>query len=1107
MKAKVSTYISIYSIATFLWVVVFLFIGCKQPVEKKDKEPLFSEIRSNVSGLFFTNSIQESDTLNYYNFPYIYMGGGVAIFDADNDGHSDIYITGNMVKNKLYRNTGDMVFEDISETAGVQGDNRWYTGVTVVDINYDGYLDIYLSVSGRNHNAKNQLFINNGDLTFKETAEDYGIADIGKSIQSTFFDYDNDGDLDLFVANYPLVPISQGNKFYFDLMNRNEYEHSGHLYRNQGDRFVDVTAEAGVQNFGLTLGLSSADFNNDGWSDLYLSNDFNVPDYFYLNNGNGTFKEVLKKTFRHGSMFGMGIDAADFNNDGLVDLVQADMTPEDYTRAKVNMASMSTASFWEGVNLGFHFQYMQNSLQLNNGTVNGLPQFSEISRFSGIATTDWSWSTLFFDMDNDGFKDLYITNGMKRDVNDNDLNQRTKATTFKEAFSKKEISEYPSEPLANYAFRNKGDLSFEKITDAWGLDYKSFSNGMAYGDLDNDGDLDLIINNLDQELSLFENHSSEHYLRIKLSGPKKNPIGIGTKLVLKNTKLDMVQTQELLPVRGFQSSVEPIAHFGLGDSESEQTLTVTWPDGKQEVKSLLKSDTVMTIFYSDAREKKLDLSIDKELAYKFINDTLKLSYQHTENLYDDYRFEPLLPYKYSTLGPGLAVTDVNSDGLDDFFVGNAKGQTGKLFQQTKTGSFEELDGPWQADTNFEDTGALFFDADADGDQDLYVVSGSYLKNGPDTELQDRLYLNFDGTFRKSTSLPPIATSGQAVTACDFDNDGDQDLFVGGRVVPGKYPTAPKSYILENNGGKDADLKFKDVTKEVSTGLSDSGMITKALWSDLDGDGWKDLIVIGEWMPVTIFQNHEGHLINETEKWGLAKNTGWWFGLQVFDMENDGDLDLVVGNLGLNYKYKASKEKPFEIFYNDFDNNGTEDIVLGIHKEGRLLPLRGRECSSQQIPAIKAKYGTYREFAAADLSEIYGESMLKKSLHYTATTFSHYWMENTGEGMFKWHKLPDRSQISPMHSILLFDYNQDDYTDLLVSGNLYDSEVETPRADAGVGLILQNDGGKGFIAVEPNKSGLIVPGNLQRSATISFEKENGFLFVGSNEPVRLVRFKK
>jgi len=1107
VKTKVSTYNSIYFTAAFQLAAVLVFVGCKQVEEKTEEEPVFSEIKSNKSGLSFANSIQESDTLNYYNFPYIYMGGGVAIFDADNDGRSDIYVTGNMVENKLYRNTGGMVFEDITKIAGVQGDDRWYTGVAIVDINYDGYLDVYLSVSGRNHDAKNQLFVNNGDLTFEEKAEEYGIADNGKSIQSTFFDYDNDGDLDLFVANYPLVPLSQGNRFYSDLMNRNELEHSGHLYKNQGDRFVDVTAEAGVQNFGLTLGLSSADFNNDGWSDLYLSNDFNVPDYFYLNNGDGTFKEVLQKTFRHTSMFGMGIDAADFNNDGLIDLVQADMTPEDYTRAKVNMASMSTASFWERVNLGFHFQYMQNSLQLNNGMTNGLPQFSEISRFSGIATTDWSWSTLFFDMDNDGFKDLYVTNGMKRDVNDNDLNQRTDATTFKAAFSKKEISEYPSEPLSNYAFRNKGDLTFEKTTDAWGLDYTGFSNGMAYGDLDNDGDLDLLINNLDQELSLFENRSNGHYLRVKLNGTQENPTGIGAKLVLKNTKSGMVQIQELLPVRGFQSAMEQIAHFGLGDSEIQRTLAITWPDGKQEVRSVSKSDTLLTIDYSSAEKKRLPHSIAEDLTSKFIEDSLNLPYRHTEDLYNDYRYEPLLPHKYSTLGPGLTVADVNNDGLDDFFVGNAKGQTGKLFEQTKTGSFSELNGPWQTDTDFEDTGALFFDADADGDQDLYVVSGGYHKNGPDIELQDRLYLNIDGTFKKSNALPFMTSSGKKVASCDFDKDGDQDLFIGGRVVPGKYPTAPKSYILENIGGKDEDLKFKNVTKEISESLSDSGMITDALWADIDGDRWKDLIVLGEWMPVTIFRNNEGQLINETEKWGLAKNTGWWYGLQVFDMENDGDLDLVVGNLGLNYKYKASIDKPFEVFYNDFDENGTEDIVLGVHKEGRLLPLRGRECSSQQIPAIKAKYGTYREFAAADLPEIYGVSMLEKSEHYTATTFAHYWLENTGEGTFKWHKLPNRSQISPMNSILLFDYNQDEYTDLLVSGSLYDSEVETPRADAGVGLILQNDGGKGFIVVEPNKSGLILPGNLQHSAAIGFEKENGFLFSGSNERVKLVRFKK
>ncbi len=1064
---------------------------------------LYQLVDENTSNLQFANNIQESDSLNYHNFPYIYMGGGVAVGDFNNDGLSDVYMTGNMVKNKLYLNKGGLVFEDISVAAGVEGDDRWYTGVSLTDINNDGFLDIYVSVSGKK-NTRNQLYINNGDLTFTEKAAEYGIDDPSTSIQATFFDYDGDGDQDVFVANYPLVPLTAGNSFYAGLMRQNALKNSGHLYRNDGNSFVDVTAKAGVQNFGLTLGLSAADMNNDGWPDLYLSNDFNVPDYFYINNQDGTFKEVIKEATGHISMFGMGIDAADFNNDGLLDLIQADMTPEDYTRAKVNMASMSTASFWEGVNLGFHYQYMQNSLQLNNGIKeNGVPVFSEMSRFAGVATTDWSWSTLFFDMDNDGFKDIYITNGMKRDVNDNDLNQRTSATSFKEAFTTKEINEYPSEPIDNYVFKNNGDLKFKKVTTAWGLGYKGFSNGMAYGDLDNDGDLDVLVNNLDQKMTLFENKSKNHYLRVKLMGSTKNPLGVGAKVTLKDVKTGNEQLEELRLTRGFQSSVEPIVHFGLGSIANEQLLTVVWSDGKQEEIKIKNVDRLITVLYENAKDEKSSASHKITTTYiapKTLN--LNTEYKHKEDLYDDYLYEPLLPHKYSTLGPAMAIGDINEDGLDDFYVGNARNSVGKLYEQTIEGDFIEIEGPWQQDEKFEDTGALFFDADADGDQDLYVVSGgNFNLHDKDTYL-DRLYINTDEGF-KASSLPKIATSGQVVKACDYDKDGDLDLFVGGRLSPGQYPLTPQSYLLRNDFSEKRTLSFTVENEQMDDSFAKMGMVTAAVWADIDGDSWQDLIVVGEWMPITIFKNKKGVLVDQTKEWGLHKNTGWWYGLEAFDVDNDGDLDLVAGNLGLNYKYKASPKKPFELFFNDFDQNGKYDIVLGVHKEGRLLPLRGRECSSQQIPAIKAKFGTYREFAAANLSDIYGEKMLDNSLHFQATTFAHYWLENTGETGFKWHILPNRSQLAPINNMQLIDFDQDGFTDLLVQGGLYDAEVETPRADASVGLLLRNKEGNGFEVVPPKVSGVFLKGNIKSMKSMELKGVNGFVIAKNNEGVEFM----
>lgn len=1089
-----------------------LWSSCSDDTSVRVDPPLFKMVDASHSKLSFANDVLESDTLNYYNFPYIYEGGGVAISDFNNDGLSDIFVTGNMVENKLYLNKGNLVFEDITVTSGLQGDNRWYTGVTVVDINHDGHLDLYLSVSGKEAGTKNQLFVNQGNLTFVEKANDYGIDDDGNSIQSTFFDYDRDGDLDLFVANYPSIPLTQGNRYYAELMRKNDPEHSGHLYRNDEGYFSDVTLAAKVQNFGLTLGVSSADLNNDGWPDLYLSNDFNVPDYFYLNNGDGTFREVLKQAVGHTSMFGMGIDVADFTNDGLLDLVQVDMVPEDHQREKINMGRMNPRIFWEAVDLGLHYQYMQNSLQLNHGIrKDGIPIMGEISRMAGVATTDWSWSTLFADLDNDGWKDLYITNGIKRDVNDRDIGNRNFATTFQAAFQRPEMDEYPSVPLDNYAFKNKGDLTFEKITKEWGLDYKGFSNGMAYGDLDNDGDLDLVINNLDQKISLFENRADatdKHYLRVKLEGSEKNPNGLGAKLTLKDGKSDKLQTFQMYPTRGFQSFMEPIAHFGIGDSLDSLTLLIDWPDGKRESLEVGDIDRSITLKYTNATNPIVTTENKREDNFVDITGDSGIDFVHEEDAFDDYSIEPLLPHKYSTIGPGLAVADINRDGLEDFYVGNATGQKSAVYVQRSDKTFGLLDGPWQDDYENEDTGAIFFDADADGDIDLYVVSGGNDSLKDDRYYQDRLYINTPSGFVKADkALPIMKTAGKVVTAVDYDNDGDLDLFVGGRNVPSQYPSTPESFLLENKGGADQKLRFEDVTDKLAPGLKHSGMVTSAVWTDLNGDDWSDLVVTGEWMPLRLFMNDEGTFEERTEPFGLVAKTGWWYGLSAFDVDNDGDQDLIAGNLGLNYKYRASSENPFEVFAADFDKNGQTDIVLGQHKEGKLLPVRGRDCSMEQIPAIQKIFPTYREFASADIYDVYGKSELEKALHLSATTFAHYWLENIGEEGFKWHKLPNRSQLSPIHSIIPFEYDQDGYTDLLVSGSLYDAEVETPRADAGVGLVLKNKKGKGFEPVQPSESGLMILGNQQDSKLIEIGGEKCFLIVGSNEPIKLVRFKR
>ena len=1090
---------------------ILTLLGACQTKDSAQTMTYFNRLDSKTSGIAFANHIIENDTLNYFTFPYLYMGGGVAVGDINNDGLTDIFLTGNRVDNRLYRNEGNGRFTDITETAGLAGDDRWYTGATMADVNGDGWLDVYVCVSGKYTTTENQLYINNQDNTFTEQAAAYGLSDASPSIQATFFDYDRDGFPDVYVATYPAIPVSLGNQSYQLLMKRNDARDSGHLYRNQGDgTYQEVTEVAGVRDFSLALGIVATDVNNDSWPDLYVSNDFNVPDYLYLNQGDGTFSERLQQATNHTSMFGMGTDAADFNNDGWIDLLQVDMTPEDYQRAKTNMASMSPESFYQAVDMGFHYQYMQNSLQLNNGTTpDSIPHFSDVSRLAGIATTDWSWGALLADLDNDGWKDVLITNGMKRDVNNNDANRQIKDNT-EAAFAGRytpDIDILPSKPIDNYAFRNQGDLTFQPVTEDWGLDYEGFSNGIAYADLDNDGDLDVVINNLDAEASVFINETDtdqQHYLSVELQGPATNAFGLDSRVRIEAG--GQSQLQEMTLTRGFQSSVAPVLHFGVGGATTIDTVAVTWPDGKQQRLTDVPANQRLTLSYEAAttvEEKKIPAAT----MFQDVTARRGIDFVHQEDLYDDFRVEPLLPHKNSQQGPGLAVGDVNGDGLDDFFVGNAARYEGAMYLQSSDGSFTKTKGPWQEDRAQEDTGALLFDADNDDDLDLYVVSGGNNVGMDDAYFGDRLYLNTPEGFVKSTSaLPRIAVSGKVVTQADYDGDGDSDLFVGGRVRPGQYPYPASSLILRNEGGKDQQLRYADVTAEVAPMLKDIGLVTTALWDDVDGDGLVDLMIAGEWMSIRVLKNDGSTFREGSEGLGLENTRGWWYRLHTADVDGDGDQDYLAGNLGLNYKYKTSEEHPFTVYASDFDENGRTDIVLSYEKDGKQLPVRGRECSSQQVPMIQERFPTYEAFAAATLEDIYGAEQLAGALRYHIDAFASGWLEKTDNGTLVWHPFPNVAQLSSINAFAPLPEKQGGTTDFVVAGNLYGSEVETPRNDASYGVVLQKRGEE-FTSLTPYATGLYVRGEVKAVEKIRLaDNRLGYLFAVNGDSLRLVEVR-
>ncbi len=1091
-------------------------VSCEQTPTQQ-----FSKVDSSHSSVDFANVLSETHSYNYFTYPYMYLGGGVAVGDVNQDGLEDIFFTGNMVDNRLYLNRGDLKFEDITNSAGLAGDDRWYSGATFVDINRDGHLDIYCSVGGKNSPNNNQLYINNGDLTFSEKAKDYAIDCEGISMHATFFDYDKDGDLDLYVINYPPTSFTAPVEYYHYMLENHPELDSDKLYRNDGDHFTDVTTEAGLRSFGLSLGVVASDVNGDGYADIFVSNDFNAPDFLFINNQDGTFTDQIQTSLQQTSFFGMGADIADFNNDGHMDIFQLDMSAEDNFRSKANMSSMDPDAFYRAVELGLHHQYMQNSLQMNSGrTADGLPLFSNVARLAGVSSTDWSWGGLLADFDNDGWKDLFVTNGVRRDVNNKDFyaahrsffDKMENDPDYKGKEEEVELLNYleqlPSEKLPNYLFRNNQDLTFTDVAEAWGVGEKTFSNGVAYSDLDNDGDLDLVVSNLEDVASIYENNGgTNHYLTIELEGG--SILAEGSRVFVYAN--EAFQMQEHNVVRGYLSSVSPRLHFGVGASQRVDSVVVQWSDGSRSKRVDVKVNQMLTL----SPEESASLSAGRDLATvatpdEMLFETIEMPdlFTHEENIFNDFEAEVLLPHKNSTLGPALAVGDLNGDGLDDYIAGGAVGQSPVAYLQNAQGDFEEL--PVQdlaADKYYEDLGILIFDADRDGDQDIYIASGGNEFKPNSLGYEDRFYENLgEGKFeRNKEALPDFKASGLHVSASDFDQDGDLDLFVGGRLIPKKYPYPADSYLLENVSTAEG-VRFVDATEQRLPALRELGLVTASSWTDFDGDGWDDLVLVGEWMPIKFFRNVEGVFEDVSERTLAGKTSGWWFDIQKGDFDADGDEDLLVGNLGRNYKYQASEEAPFKVYLNDFDNNSSQDIVLSYQNNDTEFPVRGRQCSSEQMPAIKVKFEDYNSFASANLDQIYTTKLLEESLSYEITSFASVYLENAG-GTYVARPLPQLAQISSINRFLVDDFTGDGHLDAVLAGNLYNAEVETPRNDASFGLLLEGNGMGEFVARTMRESGLQIVGDVRDMESITRQGEAHILVAKNDDQLQLIKINQ
>jgi hypothetical protein len=1076
--------------------LLITFLCCNTPVTIA-QQPLFQLLPAVQTQINFNNAINESESLNVLSYEYFYNGGGIAVGDLNNDGLEDLFFTGNMSANKLYLNQGNMRFKDITKTAGKGLEGRtdsWKTGVTMADVNGDGLIDIYICYSGKTdpEKRKNQLFVNNGNLTFTEKAAEYGLADAGYSTQAAFFDFDKDGDLDMMLINHNTKKID--NMEFANYRNQTDENASNKILKNDNGHFTDVSKQAGIVQNPLTfgLGLAIADMNQDGWPDIYVTNDYNEPDYLYINNKNGTFTEQSKKYFRHLAHFSMGVDIADFNNDGLPDVLTLDMLPEDNHRQKSLQLEENYETFELMLKQDLYKQYMRNMLQLNNGD----GTFSEIAQVSGVAATDWSWCPLIADFNNDGYKDIFISNGYLRDYTNKDFlrywgDYKLKKAMAREPFLLMDlIKAMPSTKLPNYIFRNNHDLTFSNQQKEWGITNATISSGAVYADLDNDGDLDLVVNNINEEASVYKNTSQENkqhsFLSIKLKGTGKNTDAIGAKVSVYLK--DLKQYQEVNPGRGYLSSVSTKLIFGLGDRKMVDSIRVVWPDKTMQLLQNVKADQYLVINYQPekAEQKRGIAKATAIVAPLFSKTTPLIDYSAQVNPINDFKRQLIMLFMYSKTTPVIVKADVNKDGLDDLFVNGDNLSPGKIFTQQKDGTFISTDLPGGIQTSTV-AAAVFFDANGDGYPDLFLAKGGYALYEPiSAELQDVLYLNNGKGEFSTTDLPILnANSKSCVRPCDFDGDGDIDLFVGGRVVPGKYPTTPQSYLLVNNG--------KGLFTIADVPFSMIGMVTDAQWVDLNKDGRKDLLMCGEMMPIKVFTNTATGFVDQTDKYFDQPIDGLWNTLTVADLDNDGNQDLVLGNLGLNTPIRATKDQPAEMFYDDFDGNGNIDPFFNFYVQGTSYPFVSRDELNDQIYPMRKKFSSYQAYADATMKDLFTPVQLANAKKLNINTLLTTCYLNK-KGRFSEAVLPIQSSFSAVSQILAKDFTHDGKADLLLLGNHADNRLKLGSLDANYGCLLTGDGKGGFTYVSQAETGLSIIGDVKSALEIKIKNQN-YLLVG------------